>query len=181
MSETIRPKNAEEALDAVKWAMDSQVPMEVAGAGTKRAYGRPAQAATRLDLVGLAGIDLYEPNELVISAAAGTPMAEIEAAHQIHAIEALKASDVFEAPMALRVCEAAKGREEAQRAIEKWYPAALDMFGRSESRRQHEYIRWGLKKRQNGELRRQFIDDVNPLVAKLGLDVPDENKNRRFF
>lgn len=80
-----------------------------------------------------------------------------------------------------RVCESAKGREEAQRAIEKWYPAALDMFGRSESKRQHEYIRWGLKKRQNGELRRKFIDDVSPLIAKLGLDVPDENKNRRFF
>ena len=80
-----------------------------------------------------------------------------------------------------RICESAKGREEAQRAIEKWYPAALDLFGRSESKRQHEYIRWGLKKRQNGELRRQFIDDVSPLIAKLGLDVPDENKNRRFF
>ena len=80
-----------------------------------------------------------------------------------------------------RVCETAKGREEAQRAIEKWYPAALDMFGRSESKRQHEYIRWGLKKRPNGELRRQFIDDAEPLIAKLGLDVPDENKNRRFF
>ena len=80
MSETIRPRNADEALDAVKWAMDSAVPVEVAGAGTKRAYGRPAQAATRLDLGGLAGIDLYEPNELVMSAGAGTPMAEIEAA-----------------------------------------------------------------------------------------------------
>ena len=80
-----------------------------------------------------------------------------------------------------RICETAQGREEVQRAMEKWYPAALDMFGRSESKRQHEYIRWGLKKRQNGELRRQFIDDVSPLIAKLGIDVPDENKNRRFF
>lgn len=80
-----------------------------------------------------------------------------------------------------RVCETAQGREEAQRAIVKWYPAALDMFGRSESKRQHEYIKWGLKKKTNGELRRQFIEDVEPLIAKLGLDVPDENKNRRFF
>ena len=80
-----------------------------------------------------------------------------------------------------RVCETAAGREEAQKAIEKWYPAALDMFGRSDSSRQQEYIRWGLKKRSNGELRRQFIQDVAPLIAKLGLDVPDENKNRRFF
>ena len=80
-----------------------------------------------------------------------------------------------------RVCETAKGKEEAQKAVEKWYPAALDMFGHSESKRQHEYIKWGLKKRTNGELRRQYIDDVAPLIAMLGLDVPDENKNRRFF
>ena len=80
-----------------------------------------------------------------------------------------------------RVCETAPGREEAQRAIHKWYPAALDMFGRSDSRRQHEYIQWGLKKRTNGELRQQYLEDVNPLIASLGLDVPDEKKNRRFF
>ena len=80
-----------------------------------------------------------------------------------------------------RVCETAPGREQAQRAINRWYPAALDMFGRSESKRQHEYIKWGLKKRSNAELRRQYIEDVEPLIAKLGLDVPDENKNRRFF
>ncbi|OFW11718.1 MAG: hypothetical protein A3H27_10890 [Acidobacteria bacterium RIFCSPLOWO2_02_FULL_59_13] len=80
-----------------------------------------------------------------------------------------------------RVCETESGREEAQRAINRWYPAALDMFGRSESKRQHEYIKWGLKKRSNAQLRRQYIDDVNPLIARLGLDVPDENKNRRFF
>ena len=80
MSEILTPKNATEVLDAVKWAMDSAVPGEVAGAGTKRAYGRPPQAATRLDLSGLSGIDVYEPNELVMSAGAGTPMAEITAA-----------------------------------------------------------------------------------------------------
>ncbi len=80
MSETLRPKNAAEVLDAVKWAADSAVPVEVSGTGTKRAYGRPPQAATRLDLSALSGIDLYEPNELVMSAGAGTPMAEIETA-----------------------------------------------------------------------------------------------------
>ena len=80
-----------------------------------------------------------------------------------------------------RICETAKGREEAQKAINKWYPAALDMFGRSESQRQHEYIQWGLKKHTNGELRRQYIEDASPLIAKLGLAVPDEKKNRRFF
>ena len=80
-----------------------------------------------------------------------------------------------------RICETPAGRQEAQHAVEKWYPAALDMFGRSDSARQQEYIRWGLKKKTNGVLRREYIEDVAPLIAKLGLDVPDENKNRRFF
>lgn len=80
-----------------------------------------------------------------------------------------------------RICATAPGREEAQKAINKWYPAALDMFGRSESHRAQEYIKWGLKKQPNGVLRQQFIADVEPLIAKLGLDPPDPNKNRRFF
>ena len=80
-----------------------------------------------------------------------------------------------------RICETAKGRELAQRAMVKWYPAALDMFGHSESKRQHEYIKWGLKKKPNGELRKEYIEDVEPLIAKLGLDVPDNRKNRRYM
>ena len=49
------------------------------GSGTKRAIGRPAQTDLTLDLSGLTGVTLYEPEELVLSARAGTPLAEIEA------------------------------------------------------------------------------------------------------
>ena len=48
-------------------------------AGTKRALGRPSQTDVTLDLSGLTGVTLYEPEELVLSAQAGTPLAEIEA------------------------------------------------------------------------------------------------------
>jgi glycolate oxidase FAD binding subunit len=52
--------------------------LEVAGQGTKRAIGRPSQTDITLDLSGLTGVTLYEPEELVLSARAGTPLAEIE-------------------------------------------------------------------------------------------------------
>ena len=41
--------------------------------------GRPAQTDLTLDLSALSGVTLYEPEELVLTARAGTPIAEIEA------------------------------------------------------------------------------------------------------
>jgi glycolate oxidase FAD binding subunit len=55
--------------------------LELVGRGSKRAIGRPAQSDLTLDLSGLAGVILYEPEELVLSAEAGTPLDEIEALH----------------------------------------------------------------------------------------------------
>ena len=49
------------------------------GRGSKRAIGRAAQWDATLDVSGLSGVTLYEPAELVLSAQAGTPLAEIEA------------------------------------------------------------------------------------------------------
>jgi glycolate oxidase FAD binding subunit len=80
VAERLRPKNAEELLDAVKWAVAETSPLEVVGGGSKRALGRPGQADHTLDLSRLSGIGLYEPNELVLGAAAGTPLVEIEKA-----------------------------------------------------------------------------------------------------
>lgn len=74
------PENAEQVAETVAWAAAEGVPLEVAGRGSKRALGRPVQAAHGLDLSRLDGITLYEPEELVLSARAGTPLTTIEAA-----------------------------------------------------------------------------------------------------
>ena len=79
MPERIRPNTADELKEVVASAAAEETPLEIIGAGTKRAYGRPVEAATQVALDGLAGIGLYEPAELVMSARAGTPLAEIEA------------------------------------------------------------------------------------------------------
>src|SRR6204780_668979 len=79
MADTLKPGDAKEVEEAVRWAFAGGKALEVIGRGTKRAIGRAAQWDATLDLSGLSGITLYEPEELVLSAKAGTPLAEIEA------------------------------------------------------------------------------------------------------
>jgi len=81
----------------------------------------------------------------------------------------------------LELCRTPEGREEAQAAVNRWYPLALDSFGQSESKRSERYIHWGLKRRTNGQQRAEFIEEVRPLVAKLGLQQPDPEAGRKFF
>jgi len=55
-------------------------PLAVEGSGSKRGYGRPVQADAVLSTKGISGIRLYQPDELVLTAWAGTPLDEIVAA-----------------------------------------------------------------------------------------------------
>ncbi len=80
MSETLKPQSTEQVLEAVQWAAARETALEVLGGGSKRAFGRPIKAEHRLDVSALAGIKLYEPQELVLGAGAATPLSEIEAA-----------------------------------------------------------------------------------------------------
>lgn len=80
MANVLKPGTAEQVLDAVRWAAAEEAPLEIVGAGSKRALGRPFQADHGLDLSDLSGISLHEPEELVMSAGPGTPLADIEAA-----------------------------------------------------------------------------------------------------
>jgi len=77
--DNLKPRDAAEVEQAVQWAIAGGKTLEVVGRGTKRSIGRAAQWDATLELSGLSGVTLYEPAELVLSAKAGTPLAEIEA------------------------------------------------------------------------------------------------------
>ncbi len=75
----------------------------------------------------------------------------------------------------------AHGRERLIRHLQKWYPAGLDMVGKSGSRRQNDYLRWGLRKRSNEQMREEFTAEVNTLLRKLDLPLPDPERGRRYL
>ena len=79
MADTLRPRDAKEVEETIGWALAQGKTLELIGRGTKRAIGRAAQWDATLDLSALSGVTLYEPEELVLSAKAGTPLADIEA------------------------------------------------------------------------------------------------------
>lgn len=54
-------------------------PLDIRGGGTKHFYGGPSHGRP-LDMRAVAGISSYEPTELVVTARAGTLLAELEAA-----------------------------------------------------------------------------------------------------
>src|SRR6266851_9897018 len=85
------PADLDELRDAVAHALAAEEPVEIVGGGSKRGLGRPLQTPHLLDLSRLSGIREYAPSELVLTAGAATPLAEIEqtlaAADQMLAFE----------------------------------------------------------------------------------------------
>ena len=79
MTENLKPRDSADVEQTVRWALAGGKALEIVGRGSKRAIGRAAQWDVTLDLSRLSGVTLYEPEELVLSAKAGTPLAEIEA------------------------------------------------------------------------------------------------------
>ncbi|MEQ8390614.1 MAG: glycolate oxidase subunit GlcE [Thalassospira sp.] len=80
MADILSPSTPEQLREAVGWALGAKTPLEVIGSGTKRAFGHAVKTNAVLDCSKLSGILFYEPEELVISARAGTPLADIKAA-----------------------------------------------------------------------------------------------------
>lgn len=99
MTETFKPGDESQVIEAVQWAVSNQTAMELVGRGTKRGIGNLMETGCRLDLSDLTGISLYEPEELVLAAGAGTKRADIEkeltAKGQIFAFEPPDLSHLF--------------------------------------------------------------------------------------
>ena len=80
-----------------------------------------------------------------------------------------------------RISSDPKGRQEAQEAVDRWYPRALDTLGYSNSDRSRRFIEWRLKKRTNEERRQAYVQEVSPIIESIGLRVPDPLKNRKVL
>jgi len=65
-------------IDPIRAAAAAKTPLRIRGHGSKDFFGQPAQGQL-LDTTAHSGIVSYEPTELVVTARAGTPLAELEA------------------------------------------------------------------------------------------------------
>jgi glycolate oxidase FAD binding subunit len=91
--QAFRVTDAKQVTEVVAWAAAEEQPLEIIGGGSKRGLGRATQVGHRLDVSALAGIGDYEPGELVLTAAAATPLVEIE-----RTLEAERQMFAFEPP-----------------------------------------------------------------------------------
>ena len=67
-----------QVVEAVRMARERRTALEIVGGGTRRAFGRPIECETVLDVSRLSGIVNYEPEELIQTVKPGTSLAEIE-------------------------------------------------------------------------------------------------------
>jgi glycolate oxidase FAD binding subunit len=98
----LTPRDAQDVLIAVQEAAGASRPLEVLGHGTKRRVGHQVAARQVIDLSDLSGVIFYEPEEIVLSVKAGTPLAEIDALlaaqNQELAFEPMDYGPLFGAP-----------------------------------------------------------------------------------
>ena len=73
----LSPRDEQDVVDLVASTVAEAMPVEVSGFNTKRRLGRPVVAEKILRTDRLSGIRLYEPNEMVVTAGAGTPLQDI--------------------------------------------------------------------------------------------------------
>lgn len=76
----LTPKTETEAADIIRAHAESRNPLSIIGGGTRAGFGNAVNAAETLSSTALSGITAYNPAEMVITAQAGTPVAEIEEA-----------------------------------------------------------------------------------------------------
>ena len=79
MTGTLAPREAKELQQAVEWALNEGVTLDVRGRGSKLPLGQAMACDQVLDLSGLSGVVDYAPEELVVTLRAGTAMREVEA------------------------------------------------------------------------------------------------------
>ena len=74
----LNPDSEAAVAAAIREAAAAKTPLELTAGGTRRALGRPVQAAHSLSLAALTGVTLYEPGELTLVVQAGMTIAALD-------------------------------------------------------------------------------------------------------
>lgn len=80
MSLLLVPTREDEAADMIRAAAEAKRSLAISGGNTRSGFGQQVEAQGVLRSAGLSGIVAYDPAEMVVTARAGTPVAEIEEA-----------------------------------------------------------------------------------------------------
>lgn len=83
----VSPQDERELAETLRSARAANEPLKLIGAGSKTLLGRHAPAVRAVSLARLNGVTMYEPEELVIRAGAGTPLDTITAMLDAHGQE----------------------------------------------------------------------------------------------
>ncbi len=76
----LTPTTETQAAEIIRAHAETRTPIHIRGGCTRAGFGNTINAAETLSSTALSGITAYNPAEMVITAQAGTPVAEIEAA-----------------------------------------------------------------------------------------------------
>ena len=98
-SSILKPKTENDLQEAIIHCYKKDLPIEIVGAGTKNEIGKKFQSAKTLNMSNLSGIIEYKPEELYITAKAGTPIKiivdELKKNNQHLAFEPTNFSEIF--------------------------------------------------------------------------------------
>jgi ring-1,2-phenylacetyl-CoA epoxidase subunit PaaA len=72
-----------------------------------------------------------------------------------------------------KICERDGGKKLIQSHINQIFPSIPYMFGKSKSKNNDIYRKWGIKMCTNEEMRADYIKRADAVVTKLGLTLPD--------
>ena len=92
---------------------------------------------------------------------------------------ARRVKDLLRDPGYARLAGATDGQVQA--ALNKWYPRALDTFGKSQSRFSDLAVGYGIRRWGNAELRQMYKTDIDQQIRDLGLGVPPEDRDRKVL
>jgi glycolate oxidase FAD binding subunit len=80
LTQPVRPRDEADLAELIAGAAAAGTVLAIDGGGSRASVGNPPmEGSTKVDLAALAGVIDYEPTELVLTARAATPMAEIKA------------------------------------------------------------------------------------------------------